>query len=190
MGYQKNGKDLLTGALVGGILGGVAGLLIAPKSGRELREDIADNYCKISRSAQGFTDQVREKGRFLTHPFSRETVSENGVQSTPLLIGGLVGTVLGSIGAMLLAPQSGAHLREALGDKYEEIRERSEDLVSNLNSKGRNAMGQIEDWKDVLMTVVEKLSDAKGRKGHSKTGDIVEWANLGMRLLHQLQKRR
>lgn len=189
MGYQKNGKDLLTGALLGGLIGGVAGLLIAPKSGKELREDLSDNYCKLSRTAQNFTDQVREKGRYLTHPFSREPEND-GIQPTPLLIGGLLGTVLGSIGAMLLAPQSGAHLREALGDKYEEIRDRSEELVSNLNSKGRHAVGQVEDWKNILMTVIEKLSDAKGRKGNSKSGDIVEWANLGMRLLHQLQKRR
>lgn len=42
MSNEKKGKDLLIGAVVGGILGAATALLFAPKSGRELRSDISE----------------------------------------------------------------------------------------------------------------------------------------------------
>ncbi|WP_193394523.1 YtxH domain-containing protein, partial [Paenibacillus sp. A3] len=37
MAAEKRNKDLLVGAVIGGVLGAVTALLFAPKSGRELR---------------------------------------------------------------------------------------------------------------------------------------------------------
>jgi gas vesicle protein len=39
---QRNGKTFVIGAVVGGVLGAVTALLLAPKSGKELRADISE----------------------------------------------------------------------------------------------------------------------------------------------------
>ena len=38
---SENNGDLLKGLLIGGLMGVIAGILYAPKSGKETREDIA-----------------------------------------------------------------------------------------------------------------------------------------------------
>ena len=45
-------KGLLIGALLGGAAGAIAALLLAPKSGRELRRDIADRTEDVVDKAQ------------------------------------------------------------------------------------------------------------------------------------------
>ncbi|PTM59969.1 YtxH domain-containing protein [Desmospora activa] len=46
MGDHKglNGKDFFIGAVVGGFIGATAALLLAPKTGRETREDLSRNF--------------------------------------------------------------------------------------------------------------------------------------------------
>ncbi len=178
MRHENQGSDLLKGALLGGLLGGVAGLMLAPKSGRELREDIAD-----------VTETIKETGYKLAHPFEEEEVSFFNGQ-TPFLMGGAIGAVIGVVAALLLAPQSGNKLREALGDKYEDIREKAESFVTDLNGKRQNAMEQVGDWKDSLTTIVNKLSSKKGKHAGFKLDEILDWAGLGLNLIQQIQKRR
>lgn len=70
---NMNGKDFVLGALVGGIIGAAAALLLAPKSGRELRQDIGEGYQVVvektteiagdlSQKGQVLVDQAKEKG--------------------------------------------------------------------------------------------------------------------------------
>lgn len=177
MGQSNQGADLIKGALIGGLLGGAAALLLAPKSGRELREKISD-----------LTENLKETGQKIMHPFREEESCFNG--QTPFLVGGSVGAIIGVIAALLPTPQSGTELREALGDKYEEIRDRAEDFIDNVNSKKHQALHQVEDWKDSLITIVNKLSNLKGKKSPFKFDEMLDWANLGLNLLQQLQKRR
>jgi gas vesicle protein len=48
---------MLKGAIIGGFVGAVAALLLAPKAGRELREDIKDRYIDVQdRTKQIITD--------------------------------------------------------------------------------------------------------------------------------------
>jgi gas vesicle protein len=51
----ENNGDLLTGFIVGGIIGFALGVLFAPKSGKELREDIMgkvkEGYEKVAEKA-------------------------------------------------------------------------------------------------------------------------------------------
>lgn len=60
-----NLKDFVIGALVGGIVGAAAGLLLAPKTGRELRSDVAsqavtlkDRGIELSSNAKDKTVQI------------------------------------------------------------------------------------------------------------------------------------
>lgn len=52
-------RDLLIGGLAGGLLGAVVGLLLAPKSGERLRQDIVDNYEDVSEKAE----RLAKKGK-------------------------------------------------------------------------------------------------------------------------------
>lgn len=57
---EKNSAMLMTGALIGG-LGVIAGMLFAPKSGHESREQIAAQAKSMKDSAKGAYDDMKEK---------------------------------------------------------------------------------------------------------------------------------
>jgi gas vesicle protein len=61
MSNNVDGKDFLMGAVVGGLFGAMAALLLAPKSGRELRQDISNQYETISEKTQQIASTVGEK---------------------------------------------------------------------------------------------------------------------------------
>jgi gas vesicle protein len=58
-----SGPGFLFGALVGGLIGGIAALLFAPKSGEEMREDIAEQYHKASSEAADLMDSARSHSK-------------------------------------------------------------------------------------------------------------------------------
>ncbi|RJG15806.1 YtxH domain-containing protein [Paenibacillus thiaminolyticus] len=54
-------KKFWIGTLVGGIAGSVAALLLAPKSGRELRADIAEGAQELNEKTQRLAKQIGEQ---------------------------------------------------------------------------------------------------------------------------------
>ncbi|GAA0379912.1 YtxH domain-containing protein [Bacillus horti] len=67
MGANNNmsGKDFLIGALTGAIVGAAAALLLAPKSGKELRVDLTDGYHTATKKTQEIAKNVGEKSEYL-----------------------------------------------------------------------------------------------------------------------------
>jgi gas vesicle protein len=61
MSNKVDGKDFIIGAVVGGLLGAMTALLLAPKSGRELRKDIAEGYETISDKTLQIAGTVSDK---------------------------------------------------------------------------------------------------------------------------------
>jgi gas vesicle protein len=57
---NMNGKDFLIGVLVGSIIGASVAFLMAPKSGRELRQDLSEGYETVSKKTQELARQVSE----------------------------------------------------------------------------------------------------------------------------------
>lgn len=57
-----NGKDFLLGAIVGGIIGATTALLLAPKEGKEVREDLSRQYDVLKDKAQDWSAIAKEKG--------------------------------------------------------------------------------------------------------------------------------
>lgn len=60
MSHNKSGSEF-TAFLVGGLIGVVAGLLIAPKSGRETREDIEEWVDEAVERTKDSTQMLNER---------------------------------------------------------------------------------------------------------------------------------
>ncbi|QWU18032.1 Gas vesicle protein [Paenibacillus sophorae] len=58
---KKNTKSLLWGIVAGGAVGSVTALLLAPKSGKELRKDISDGAAATVDKAQELVHQASDK---------------------------------------------------------------------------------------------------------------------------------
>lgn len=181
--------NFVKGALIGGAIAGLAALLMAPKSGKDLRDGIADSCHSVDQCSRDFIDSLKERGQCLMNTL-------NGVEPEPehscssMMSGGAIGAVIGIIAALLLAPQSGAKMREHLGDQYDSLREKAEDTFDSLNKSRKNAQHQVEDWKDALVAIVSKLSAIKKGKASASVGELMDWANIGLRLYHGFQHRR
>ncbi len=80
--HRNGGKDFLLGAVVGGILGAVSALLLAPKSGRELRSDLSEKsqaaVSKAKETIESIAADVKEwrESRKLVGPNDAELESE------------------------------------------------------------------------------------------------------------------
>lgn len=59
---SMNTKDFLIGALIGGMVGAATALFLAPKSGKELREDINVQTDFLKERASDWKDIARVKG--------------------------------------------------------------------------------------------------------------------------------
>jgi gas vesicle protein len=79
-----NTKDFLIGTLIGGIVGATTALFLAPKSGRELREDITDQATQLKERTDNWkqqatdfstdlAEQAREKSNQLTKAITEQT---------------------------------------------------------------------------------------------------------------------
>ncbi|MCM3127248.1 MULTISPECIES: YtxH domain-containing protein [unclassified Paenibacillus] len=58
---KDTNKSLLWGTLLGTIAGSITALLFAPKSGAELREDIAENAKLVTEKGQNLIEKVSEQ---------------------------------------------------------------------------------------------------------------------------------
>jgi gas vesicle protein len=57
MSNENNTTSFLLGALLGGIAGGIGALLLAPKSGQQLRKDICSTCKNLAEEAE---DEIKE----------------------------------------------------------------------------------------------------------------------------------
>ncbi|MDF2922925.1 MAG: YtxH protein [Paenibacillaceae bacterium] len=73
MSDKMSGKDFFIGAVVGGVLGALTALLLAPKAGKELRSDIAGQYDKISEKTVEIAGVVGTKSQEIAETVSAKT---------------------------------------------------------------------------------------------------------------------
>jgi gas vesicle protein len=60
---ERQCGNFLKGLLIGGVLGALAGILFAPKSGKELRADIKEKSSEILDDAKGIYDDATAKAK-------------------------------------------------------------------------------------------------------------------------------
>jgi gas vesicle protein len=68
---KKSG--LLLGIVIGGAVGAVSALLVAPKSGIEMREDISNKYRSLNDKTQQLASTVGQKSQELAEKVSNHT---------------------------------------------------------------------------------------------------------------------
>ncbi len=207
------------GFLIGATIGGLTALLIAPKAGRKLREDLHDVYCDLSEKTHSMASNIGKTGKSIAKNFGYQTgdwtdkaremiddvscwVQSNGNHhARDLIIGGVAGGVIGTVAGLLLAPKSGSELRQDLADV-------SEDFAGQMSKTSQNvakhARSQANDWLDLAKQIVNNLTEtiedvgenaaAKGKEfsqaSHSRLNEVMELASLGFRLWQNMKKKR
>lgn len=68
-----NMKDFVIGALVGGIVGAAVGLLLAPKTGKDLRSDVASQAVTLKEKGIQLSETAKEKTIRLSHQIKEQS---------------------------------------------------------------------------------------------------------------------
>lgn len=68
-----NTKDFMIGALIGGVVGAFTALMVAPKSGREIREDINDRSQTLKQKGATIALYAKDKSSDLAKTVSDQS---------------------------------------------------------------------------------------------------------------------
>lgn len=183
-------RTFLKGALLGGIFGGIAALLLNGKSEKNLKDDVLKSYGVLSESSKEEIGKLKTGAK----DFIEALRSEHQPQDhSSFLAGSVTGAILGVLAGLLIAPQAGHELREKLGEEYDEIYHKARLIVENIQQGNINFHEKLEDWKDTLDIIVDKFSSqaSKIRQAPLTHLDhVVDWAALALRLYSEIQRKR
>lgn len=76
-----NSKDFMIGALIGGMIGAATALFMAPKTGKELRNDFNEQARNISEKTERLRQTAMEKGTVLADTAKEKTSSVTEIVS-------------------------------------------------------------------------------------------------------------
>lgn len=151
-----NTKDFLIGTLIGGIVGATTALFLAPKSGRELREDITDQATQLKERTDNWKVQATEYTTELA-----ETAKDKKNQLTKAITD-QTQQVMDKV----------KQLREKNGDVSMELQEQVQDIISEAataietesDEMTDEVKKRLEDTKAALEDVEKKLSASEEDK--------------------------
>ncbi|MBA3722363.1 MAG: YtxH domain-containing protein [Parachlamydiaceae bacterium] len=189
MSNHNQSKKFLVGAALGAVLGSVSALLLAPKAGRKLREDICDVYCDVSEKSQNIADQVSKTSKSIAKNVSCTTSDlvdkakclVNGVTGwvepkeeeddmKGLLMGAIAGCAVGAVAAFLLAPKSGSELRQDLSD----VSDMAQDEIVRLGKKGQKMVSNVSKKTNKWLELAEDVVGEITGKAQETGEDIFE----------------
>lgn len=127
-------KELLIGALLGGTVGSLAALLLAPKSGEELREDLCDKY-------ENLCDKYENVNQVVCKMIGKEKKPK--YCSKRLCCGLVAGGLVGVLTALFLARKSGNEFQNDLLETYENI----SDYMSHGSDQVKNYVSDFSNRK-------------------------------------------
>ncbi|SFS58001.1 YtxH domain-containing protein [Paenibacillus sp. BC26] len=131
-------KSFLVGAIAGGVIGSVTALLLAPKSGRELRKDIADGTQVVSEHTVRIAGQVGDSTTRIAKQVSGGvTVAASKAKET-------ASTVLDNVRSW----------RQAGKEEVEEVLDDAGDLVQEAGEAVQDKVEELtQDRKEELQTI-------------------------------------
>lgn len=199
---EHSTRDVLLGTLAGAAIGAGLALLLAPKSGEELRGDIKDLYDDMCDKTGDFADDIKEKTQNLASQLKDKTqdlvsqfhdkkedfvesvhLPENMQDSSSVLMGAIGGAIVGLAAALLVSSKN----KPEIQTKYDQIK----DWAYKQGKK------RSKDWLDKSHDIVDNLKDTyndikeSGIKSthYKKIDDLLDWITLGLHVVNKIQKR-
>ena len=161
--------SILTPVLVGGAVGAGIALLVAPKSGTEIRKDlkrVANQFSQAIEDVYGesriFVSKAVEAGKkaYVKDKPLEPLINEKRSLTVPILASGIIGAGIGAGIALLLAPKSGTEIRKDLKRVASNTGERVASAIDkgkDLYRAGKGALtATVEVGKKVYVEGKEK----------------------------------
>lgn len=124
-------KKVIAGAALGTLLGSLAVALFPRRY--EIMEHIknhSEDFNDLPGKAREFGESLLNRGKRLS--FRRVEYQDN------YLKGGLIGLIIGAGAALLAAPSTGKNLRRQISHAYNDIAERSEEVIHQFKTNAHN----------------------------------------------------
>lgn len=131
---KSSGKDFVIGALVGGVIGAAAALFLAPKAGKDLRNDVIVQASSLKEKSSDLTSQAKEKAGVLKDK----------------------GTVLASQ-AKEKSVQIGKRVQEQAGPVVDKVKSLKGGVQQPLDDG--TAFAEGEDPFDIMQTVENTIAE-------------------------------
>jgi gas vesicle protein len=176
---SRTGKTFAN-IVIGTLVGAGAALLFAPKSGQQIRKDIAEQAHLISDQASKFSNEAAKMARQKAEkaqkqveraqkqvartqmPDLREINFRKKENNTGKWIAGIaIGSMIGAAIALLYAPKSGRQMREQLRREADELgsrathmaRETADQARSKAKEMAKEAEGEMKRQKEIMEDV-------------------------------------
>lgn len=184
---QTNITQLFLLTAAGGLLGVTAGMLLAPKSGKRLRQDLCDTYEDITEKGEELVHHAAEKGSEYVNNVrdtAHEWMGEEGTSNTTILMGLAGGALLGATAIYLLTKES----------------QEPEGILDKVKAAGKSAGEKLSsgEWIETAREFLDKVSETthpkpavnKVKDSTQETmNELFKWANVGFSVWQNLQKR-
>jgi gas vesicle protein len=163
--YEKESSSVLWPVLISGAIGAGLALLLAPKSGKDIRSDITRLAKRGSEQAAnlsgGTADVGRavESGELASAPASGELASEavSASEERSLVLPILVSGVVGAAVALLFAPKPGSEVMTDIKDMAASAVEKGKGWYEQSAAAMKEA---LEKGKEAAVETKEKLKPA------------------------------
>jgi gas vesicle protein len=166
MHNSRTGKTIAN-IVMGTLVGSVAALLFAPKSGRQIRKEIAKQASQWGDQAAKFTDEAtkaakKQADRAHMPDISKMTQRKKNTGGTgKMLLGIAIGSAVGAGAALLLAPKSGRQMRQQLKREADELGSRASNMARETADQARSkaremaneAEGEMKRQKEIMEDV-------------------------------------
>lgn len=140
----------MTGIIIGSIVGAATALLMAPKSGKELRDDINHQVGTLKEKSGEWKETVMEKGTEITTTAKEKTDQLRQV-----------------------AMEKGSNVTEMVKDKAEQLR-------GNDSNNSNQDQGNNDGWKVTTNEAadgVKEMADQLASESDQSTEEIAEKAD-------------
>lgn len=157
---QKNVKGMFLGAIVGTLLGSISAALLPkyPNLSRQTRG--------LAAKAKNFSDTFYAGIRNLSEP-------RQELKASTFVKGALSGLLLGASAAAILTPKTGRQLRNNLTKKYQDLADKTQEIIQFINHEGEqyisnrtHSKAHVSRRKPARRTIAKKAHHA--RTNHHK----------------------
>lgn len=185
---DQNYSALCFGITAGGLIGAAAALLLAPKSGQNLRKDLC-----------AACDEFNDKAHHLAHGVldmshkAYEKASDyvgNGKKKTHF--GSQNHVIAGALGGGILGIATYLLLTSRLGSEHEECSSFSNRFmkVGKTAKENLRSVDWFETAREVVDAVKKKIDPEYVEEAHpNRMQSALDWAVLGLHLLQNVKKR-